>query len=347
MYNLKSLLSVIFFSSMISLTNGQKNYFTYKTATYDQAFSFPLFLNPADSFSTEKINQHLQISELEILKGFETKNIFEKISAGNGTIYGAKVGINFNIHNNTDKCLSIRFNESSCGTTCFYWVKYYNFNSGNGDLIQLKDLFTEQGYKEFYRIVTKKCVAQFKRELKKIDSARRDFLSGIIDCYDSNDWNDFYIKDSILYVDGENCFSKGQKFFGLETVSGFKLVEFKSYLNDYGRCLFSITQDSIGKYRSNMLPQLFQGTIADRNILFVLKPTGDKNEMMAEYVYLKRGKGIFLKGRLEKTSLTLTEKNPAFEDFGFIDATFDGQQITGTWANEDKSKSYRIFLTRK
>ena len=123
------------------------NAYTYNSgeAEPDQ-FSFPIFSNRTNKYAAQKINQTMQLSELEILKGFETKSIFERVSYDGGGIYGNKVSIKFDVFDNTDRILSVQFNETSCGATCAYWVKYYNFNSGNGDLIQLKDLFTEKGF---------------------------------------------------------------------------------------------------------------------------------------------------------------------------------------------------------
>jgi hypothetical protein len=58
-----------------------------------------------------------------------------------------------------------------------------------------------------------------------------------------------------LYIDGENSFSKNQKFASVEIkrISQFRLSEIKSYLNDYGKSLFGLTKDTIKKYRSVLL----------------------------------------------------------------------------------------------
>lgn len=362
-----------------SLCYGQESYFVYKTYGVQpniycrdyyegkaftsnlgkpetKDFTFPIFSNPADRYVAGKINQMLQISELEILKGFETESIFERISVDGGGIYGSKVEIKFIVQNNNRKLLSVKFDESSCGATCAYWVKYYNFNSGNGDLIQLKDLFTQKGYEKFFAFATKRRIAQLKNEIRKLPLSERGDFEDINGSYEVDDLTDFYIKKNVLYIDGENSFSKNQKFASVEInrISRFKLSEFKSYLNEYGKSLFGLTNTSIKKYHSDVLPQLFEGKIGNQKVLLVLN-TGYENEMKAEYVYAKYGKGIFLEGTLKNNELALTEKllkarESGFIDYfdnGFVNAKFAGYNIIGTWTNNDKTEVHELDLTRK
>jgi hypothetical protein len=352
-----ALLFILFAFS--SLCYAQQNYFQYKLEKFDDEankFSFPIFSNSSNRFATAKVNQMLQIAELELLKGFETKNIFEQVSIDDGRIYGGKVDIDFKVFDNNSKVLSVKLNESSCGATCTYWVKYYNFNSGNGDLIQLKDLFTKKGYEKFFALATKRRIAQLKNEIRKMPLAERGDFEGISGSYEADDLMDFHIKKNVLYIDGENSFSKNQKFASLEInrISQFKLSEFKSYLNDYGKSLFRLNKDSIKKYRSNVLPQLFQGKIGEQKVLLVLN-NGYENEMKAEYVYAKYGKGIYVEGKIKANELSLTEKlarpkTSGFIDYvdnGFIKARFDGQNIIGTWTDKEKLKMFDLQLTRK
>ena len=340
-----------------SLCYGQSNYFKFGTVKFQdqsKAFTFPIFKHLSNNYSTEKINQLLQISELELLEGFEERNIFEKVSIDDGRIYGGKVDIDFRVQTNNQKLLSIKFNQSSCGATCAYWVRYYNFNSGNGDLIQLKDLFTSKGYKSFVDFVTQRRILQLKKEIKKLKPNSRDAFYDIIGSYETDKLFDYFIKGNELFIDGENSFYKNQKFDGIETVCKFKLSEFKHLLNPFGKSLFFINKQSVKKYQSQTLPQLFQGTIADKSILLVLNTDYD-NKMRGVYVYSKYGKGIFLEGSFNGIELNLIEKlakprNTGFIDYvdnGFIKANFDGQKIKGTWANKDKTQIYDLELIRK
>lgn len=324
-----------------------------KSGTID--LSFPIFSNSSNKYAASKINQMLQISELKILKGFETESLFEKISYDGGGIYGGSTHIKFKVHDNNDRVLSIKFDQSSCGATCTYWVTYYNFNSGNGDSVQLKDLFTEKGYQKFFDFVTKRRTANLRKELvKKVETEQRENYSNIIDCYERSDLEDYFVKNNLLFIDGENCFHKSQKFDGIETVSQFKSSEFEAYLNAYGKTLFGLTNRAVEKYRSNFLPQLFHGKIGNQNVLLVLN-NGYEDVVRAEYVYSKYGNGIYLEGKIQGKLLSLVEKLPKpnetglinYVDNGFIEANFDGRNITGTWTNQDKTKIYNLALSRK
>lgn len=376
---MKTLLTVALILTFCSFADARNKYFSLKTykirpdiyeRTYEEGnsytynageaesdqFSFPIFSKRINNYSANKINQTMQISELEILKGFETKSIFERVSYDGGGIYGNKVSIKFDVFDNTNRVLSVQFNQTSCGATCAYWVKYYNFNSGNGDLIQLKDLFTEKGYEKFFAFVTNRRLAQVKDEIRrKVEPKYREsFFESISNAYKVDDLTDFYIKDNNLYIDGENSFSKNAKFEGIETVSKFNLSEFKSHLNDYGKSIFGLNNKAVKKYRSKVLPQLFQGKIGNQNVVLFLN-TGYEKEMKAEYVYSKYGKGVFLEGKLENNKLSLTEKLPKpnekgftnYVDNGFIEADFDGQNMTRIWRNSDKTKTFDLKLSRK
>jgi hypothetical protein len=82
---------------------------------------------------------------------------------------------------------------------------------------------------------------------------------------------------------------------------------------------------------------------------------GYENEMKAEYVYSKYGKGIYVEGKIKANELSLTEKlaqprESGFIDYvdnGFIEARFEGLNITGTWTNKDKTITHELLLTRK
>jgi hypothetical protein len=324
---------------------GQSNYFSFDTITKEDVFSFPILSDRSDSIISEKINQFLQLSELNILKGFENKDIFEVITLDDGSVYGGKTAISFGINNNDYKVLSLGFFKSSYGATSNYWSTYYNFNSGNGELIQLKDLFTKEGFKTFAISVYKRRVLHLSKELKKLKKAEREEFNEVFNNYKSDDLRDFYIKDNTIFIDGDNSFRKNLKFSGIETIDSINLSEFKDYLNDYGKCLFSINPDSIAKYHSNELPQLFRGTIADRQILMVLN--GCPNEILGVYAYKKYGRGISLEGKLENGTLTMAELNSNFETVGFIEAKYDGRQIIGTWSNIEKTKTFKVILKRE
>src|SRR5215467_9303796 len=91
------LLSLIF----TNFSSGQPNYFTHSSCTKGEEFSFPIFSNPGDSSTTKTINQYLQLSELELMDGYQSKNLFEVVNKDNGGLYGGKQTISYKIFTNT------------------------------------------------------------------------------------------------------------------------------------------------------------------------------------------------------------------------------------------------------
>lgn len=336
----------ILITASLTKTTGQISYFQYNTISHNN-FSFPVFNRSGDSATLIKINQLLQLSELDLLYGYQKNNIFESVSVDPGTIYGGKVRMSYQIFSNTDKVLSVKFDNSSCGATCAYWVRYYNFNAGNGDLIQLKDCFTVDGFVSFKKHVVNKRTAKFKKELKKVNPEFRDDLNDVFGRFDQDDLTDYYIKDSMIVIDGENSLFKNQKGFNLDMYTKFYLSEFKDYLNDFGRAVFGITDDSMSGYRSSSLPQLFEGAI-DTSLQIILVLNYDyENKMRGVYAYKKYGRGIFFDGELNNDTLTLIEYNDDFDINGHIDAMYDGFSIDGTWSNKDETKMLTIIAKRR
>ena len=330
-----------------SYVSGQTNYFKHRSLTRGKDFLFPVFYRDSNLVTTGKINQLLQLSELALLNGYQTNDIFELISIDDGTIYGGKTEISYEILSNTPKLVSIKFNQTSCGATCAYWVRYYNFNSGNGDLMQLKDLFTNEGFNRFTQKLISKRAAKFKAEVLKVEKAQRKDLLNVTPCFENDDLHDYYIRGTSIFVDGENCLTKNEKFFGLDMATKINLSEFKNDLNKYGKAIFGITAEKVLKYRSNELPQLFEGTIGSSLKILLVLNRNYENKMRGVYAYLKHGTGIYLEGELNIQQLFLTEKIKNYRPPGYISAVFDGKNIQGTWTDSSQTKKMKLVAKRR
>ncbi|RYG00459.1 MAG: hypothetical protein EOO02_14850 [Chitinophagaceae bacterium] len=164
---------------LCSLAHAQSNYFQVKKVKTKE-LNFPIFSGSVNVTVTKNINELLQLSELQLLEGHQQNNIFENVSVDRGTIYGGKVNIDYTVLSNNSKLLSVKFDEASCGATCTYWVQYYNFNAGNGSLIQLSDLFTKNGFSAFRDLVLKRRTRKFKQEIQQLDSNTRDMRMAVL-----------------------------------------------------------------------------------------------------------------------------------------------------------------------
>ncbi|MCL1867477.1 MAG: hypothetical protein FWF72_00790, partial [Paludibacter sp.] len=183
---MKSNLKLILSSIILIIVNSafaQSKYFHIKNITNGNELSFLVLSNKKDSLAAEKINQMLQLSELELLNGYQKKNIFEKIGVkfDGETLSNGKVNISYSIISNNFKFISIKFDETFCDMTCHYWVRYYNFNSANGYLMQLKDFFTEKGFAAFKKKILKKRTEKFNKELLK-ENTQKEHFSYVLAC---------------------------------------------------------------------------------------------------------------------------------------------------------------------
>ena len=334
------------------IVEGQKKYFNYETITDNSKnLSFPVFNSSKKSLALEKINQHLQLSELELLVGHEKENIFEIVTNNASALYGPKATISFEIINNSNKILSLSFNESSCGMTCWYWDQYFNFNTANGDLITVEDLFTPEGFKKFKPFILKRRVDNMAAQLESDSISmspefKDEFLKLKTISIEKDDLSDFFIKDNSLFIAGENLLSKNERFSGIDMTCEFQLKEFKFYLNDYGKTVFMNTSTPLITFRSTHLPQLYSGTIGNERILLIFKPTYE-NQIIGIYANFKKGVGINLEGSLREKALYLRELTRDYQENGSIDAEYTWKEIKGRWKSIDGTKILPIKLIRK
>jgi hypothetical protein len=332
------------------------SYFAAKIVRKGTEFSFPILGKGKNIKVTTRIARLLELSELHRLVTPSTNNIFEQAAVDDGSIYGGTTYMKARIYTNSRRILSIGFDESSCGMTCTYWHRYYNFNPGNGDRMELRDLFTSEGFLRFSKKVVERRGSKYRREVRK--KVQLDLQAGYLDtlgCFENDDLSDYYIQRRSIVIDGENCLIKGQKFDGLDMYVRFHPSEFRSDLNDYGRAVFGLNITDIAQFQSTHLPQLFEGTIDGRWKVVMVLNHYYEDGIRGVYSYLAYGKGIGLKGSHKDNKLVMTEfvlsdvtemmvYGPIrkYIENGYISATLDGNLITGVWSDKSRTKSLSL-----
>ncbi len=339
------LMFVLFMHPAISL--AQAGYFQVTTEQSGSAFKFPVFSAASHAGAALKINRFLQLMELQVLKGHEKSHLFEYLTTGNGGIKGTTVLYQYTLYSNNSKMVSLGIRQNKCDENCFNEIKYYNFNSGNGDLVHLKDLFTADGYNQFFNYVTNKRMASLDKEMLKLDEPSRAVLEGVKECYKESSLNDFYIKDNWLYIDGENCFYNTQKDQVVKRLDKFAATEFQQHLNDYGKSFFGLGNADISAFRSNQLPQLFEETtVSDSMLVFVLIPYY-MEDMKAVYTRINKGVGIKMEGRLKGTELYLAEYETPVSETPYLNAVYENLRIAGVISDRLKVVQVPINLIKK
>ena len=331
-------------------TTGQTNYLKIETIS-KKYFDFPV-IHTADKLVQEKINVHLQLAELELIKGKETKDIFEVVSINHGTIYGGKVSINFYILNNTEKNLAVKFNQSSCGMTCAYWNRYYNFNPQNGDRYVLQDFFTDSNYILFKNYITPIRQQKIKKqidELKKSEEIEyetieylEEYLYGYIE---EDDLDDFYFTSDSLFFDNYNLLHKNDKFlYDFYHLTGIPVKDIQHLLNDFGKSAL-LTGENLKNFQAITEPQLYEGTIGNKSHFYLLFRNSYENDFYGIYAYKKYGKGINLDGKLVNNRFSFTEHDDNYEEIADITFKKDKTALTGYW--QDKKGNKLIFTAKR
>lgn len=332
---------------------GRADYFDTRMVRESKDFRFPIFARASDTKVATRINRLLQLSELySLAKPPYSSRMFAQSRANDGSIYGGKVSLIVTVYTNNNRILSLGFDQSACGATCGYWNRYYNFNSGNGDRIELRDLFTPKGYKSFQESLLKRRTVKYQKEVKnKVELQYQESYMDTVGCFEAADLADFRIWSRSIVVDGYNCLTKGQKFDGLDMTVAMPVSGFTRYLNRYGRTVFDLDPGSISSFRSRELPQLFEGSVnGTYPIAMVLTPDFGTG-FGGFYAYLKYGEGLALKGNKIGNEFKFDEYilSPKVVDgplgeirkaivSGHISGQINGLSFEGVWSDTAQTK---------
>lgn len=325
----------------VFLVQAQNKYFKTITLQMSNNFAFPVFSLKSDSVVTKKINAFIQLSELEMLNGYEKKNPFERVAIGIKNPVPGKEMIQYVLNQNNERLLSVAFTQSYCNWGCNYWCSYYNFNSKTGDLVYLKDIFSQTGYSDFGQVLLTKRLQGYEAGKSKTDSiSKADYLN-LPSCYSIDPLQDFTIRNDSLLIDGTKCFGKGLAKMDINPITAFAIKDLKKYLNPYGLILFGIAKGNLQNQLSHQLPQLFAGNIGSDSIYFILNVQPNA-AFTGIYFNLNNGITKQLTGNIVNGQLQLTEMDAVGKAEGFIEANFDGSTLIGMHLSNDKNTK-KIF----
>jgi len=323
---------------------GQNDYLKIEKVSKGEDFSFPV-IHADVELVQEKINILLQLSELDLIKGKEEKNIFEIVRSDDVSIHAGKVYMGFHILNNTRKNLAIKFVQGSCGMTCANWVCYYNFNPQNGDRYALQDFFTDSNFTAFKNYITPIRQQKIKKqidELKKTEETGfeeikylEEYLYGYIE---EDDLNDFYFTSDSLFFDNYNLLYKNDKYlYDFNHLTGIPIKDIQYLLNDFGKSAL-LTGENLKNFQSMAEPQLYEGTIGNKSEFYLLFRNEYENNFDGIYAYKKYGKAIDLEGKFKDSQYSFIEYNDNYEEIADITFEKDKTTLTGYWQNRKGNK---------
>lgn len=326
---------------------AQAEYSTITKVTGGASYAFPIVSNP-NKKATDKINIHLQLAELEIITGNATKDMFAQAAIDDGTIYGGKEAISYTVLENSNTNLALKLDESACGMTCAYWVRYYNFNPQTGDRYALQDFFSPANFEVFKKRMTPIRVAKLKAQIDTLNISEEgdpsNLASYIYDSIAEDDYEDFYFTKDSLSFDNDNLVNKNDKFFSLDHTTTIDLASIASLLNEYGKAAM-LTGTSLATYTAVAEPQLYEGTIGTLPIYLLFRPTYD-NHYEGIYAYKKYGTAITLDGEYNNNLYVFQEMNKYFKEIATFSFTKTPTGLKGSWTDK-KKKSLPLNAKRK
>jgi hypothetical protein len=339
--------SLSLFLLLFLISARPKGEFLYLESLDHGQFHFPIVQSEKPPVAY-KINTHLQLSELELLKGSEKEHLFEVVSNKEGGIYGKKVAIDFKVWQNSSRALSLSLAQSSCGMTCAYWTSYYNFNPQNGDRYFLQDFFSKAHYEKFKEELSERRIAFLQKRSQALKDPHRKQLLAYLEPYLKEDrLRDFYIGEDSLYFDWSNLLHKHDKFLDMNHVVGVAKTEVAALLNDFGQAAL-LDGRNLKDYQAPSAPQVYQGEIGGQYPFVWLQRKMYDQSWEAIYAYLKYGRGIYLRGNENgsENDFWFDEKLGMAEHGGKVIFRMEAGQMRGYWYDENRSDSL-LFVGRR
>lgn len=336
---------------LANIVKAQDGYLKIDTVKHEESFSFPVIIS-GDSIARNKINVHLQLSELEHIADKNDVSMFSKITVEGEGYHPIKDYVLAKIVANTSRCFSVKLDESGSGImTTHYWNRYYNFNPQNGDRYFLPDFFDAANYQKFRAIVTKarqeKLASQVQEHLKAdpSDSNMRYMENYIYDAIAKDDYDDFYFDEEAIYFDNENLLTWNDKYYDLDQETGVDIETIKPLLNDYGMSVL-VTGENLKAYRGITEPQLYEGAI-DRYAIYLLFTHSDGGGCYGSYAYKKQRTGINLYGDFKDGTYILSEQDEDYNQVAVLTFKKDKNTLAGNWKGKEKGNTLPFRAIRK
>ncbi len=333
--------------SFASFVSAQKGHFGFDTITRGTEYSFPVFHSPADSIVEIKINVFLQLFELQLLADKDETNLFKELRITDDSIVFGATSLIFEVIENSDKILSVAVSKEWCGASCNHWTAYYNFNSGNGDMMSIYDFIEKDKINIAISVINGKRTFNFLNQLKNLNSEQAIDTTAVFNEIDNSNLDFFYFRNDSLFISDEECLSKFEKaYYDLNMITGFSTAELKPYLNEYGKTVLSISKKDISKFSGNKFPQLYKGKTNDSiEFYFTFDFYYDFNG--SGFIAMEKERTIHsFDGRFENNNFDLTEHDNNYYDVGFIKAALVNGKIIGSYKSVNGKINYTFSATK-
>lgn len=337
-------------------------------------YNFPIFSSENNRVAALKVNTYLQLTTLNLIVGKEDSIIFENDWPTKDSFHG-QTYLNFEIIENSENILSVKINSEYCAAYCEGYEFYYNFNSKTGDLINLDELFTKEGYILFTDLINSQrkqtlletiisCdnyILNSIEEAKSSGTIKEDLLFSIYE--ESNEEKDIYT-DCLKHIgkysfDKEFLLDNGSLHSyrgrcsahvdrGMDAIGNFRntvsLQKIKPLCSVYGKSIL-LDSPEVGFVISEE-GKVYEGYLANKYKITLIIKEKRNDTVEATYCYEKYGKGIELSGEIKNDKIVLNERDKDWKKTGEIVLQFseDKHSAKGFWHSSDNMKEMKLEL---
>lgn len=340
----------------------------YSIASGEDSISFPLVkLTDTDDDAREielKINSFLQAERLGgIAPQSKIGSLIKKVMPSNGTTSGLNT-LGYQVLRNDGRILTLLMFEDWETAHPNEYYTAYSFDLTTGNPITWHSLFDAEGYEHVKSLILQKrrhAIAeglQLIKEQPKIATINGDtagmqeadtdgFAEDFERCIDQIDEDHIEFTDSTIVTNGQTCLSYVEHALDIDWATEIPLPSIKSYLNDYGKWLFHLTNTS---FASPVKPASYflTGTIDKYPVTAELIYREEDSAITGFYYYDSKGISIDLYGKFSiDQTLELEEygessgaqsKHPTWR------GSLKNNTFIGTWTDGTGKKSLPVKL---
>lgn len=322
-------------SLSISPSVAQQPFFRCDTVRWGE-FSFPVFKRTSSSAAI-KVNEHLQLAELQMLQGHEKDHLFEAVIPDGRTesLWG-KTGMSFEILANSAVVLCLRLDQQATDMTSRYWSTFYVFNAQTGDALTLPAFFTEKGYKAFYQHSLSSRLAHYYRDSTDVRQEIMAYNSeNIAESIADSDLADFFIQDDSIVIEDASSLSKFSSY-SLQTAFGWQ--ELGPWLSPLGAAIAAGDTACVARLRTATGRQVYEGTVGGKAAVALLDGNSIAHYGRAGgWSYVSSGSAYELfHDEPSGDSVVLNTLDSDGAATGTMTVIIDAQGVKGTWKKQNR-----------
>jgi hypothetical protein len=306
------------------------------TTNAGMEFTFPKVQSTQRPEVARKINEYLQINELNLSKASLN---FEYLKGQEDLIE-----YDFVVLANTANLFTVQFTGKRCPRLCFGFNRYYTFDARTGIRIGVKEIFADGGRGNLMKSI----IPDYKSRLKAHLESSQSYTPEYKDCLQNAEslsefpFQELYLLENSLVVTGGQCLdvTAGET---MDDVYPLAFEKFWWSLSDYGLTFF-VTRHVAGAYNNVILHGKIDGKYA---FTFLLIP--DKNNTTRLYgyeIYDKYRQNINVNGSVKGNQIQFHELDAKNLPQATFTGTWDGTRITGTFKNLKTNKEFPFTAGR-